>query len=812
MKKIILTFLVFCSSYLLLFHSDARAQTLNFNYQNVNDKGTQGHALGDMDGDGDMDIILAEGEFAENEIFAWLAYPDWSIHAIDNSFIPILDYVPELQVNDLDADGDMDVIVPNSDNSGPKTLTWFENLGAGQSFTKRQIWSQNDEHMKDLAISDLDRDGKLDIAIRYEAKMRIFFQVSKTSWTVYTQAIGEHEGMDLGDLDGDTYPDMVLNGYWLKNPRNRTGSWARSDIDARWFNEGAGWPNSSARVEVADINGDGRLDPIFSDSEQTNAIIWYQATNASATTWQSHIIVSSFDRAHSLQAADFDRDGDLDILAAGLPGNNKIIIYLNSNSGNLWSAYTLANNSSYIAKVGDIDKNGSPDVLGSRSFDSGPIEVWFNQIAPTTLPLNRWTYSAIDNNSTKGQAFGLTFADLNRDGFMDVLTGNVYYKNPGGNMQGSWSRSAVAEGTDFKLTLDVDADQFPDVIGNGSDNFVRWYEADSAGQLVKRKDAATMAPSQHSSGQGYTAADIIAGGKSEFALNGGPISGNGDQHSIFYFTIPPDPLNTSWTKTLVAVNATGDGLAAADFDKDGDIDLLSALGTDGKTIAWWENASWTQRTVGTLNSAWADVTAAADFDKDSDQDIVVAKEGDPGEVYYFRNNGGGSWTRSIIFTGSNTASLDIGDLDRDGDVDIVVGEHKGEKRVVILANNGNGGGWTQTVVGSAPNGGDNHLGTRLSDLDRDGDLDIVSIGYDYPLYVHLWRNDAIAVNQPTPSITPTPKPGDANGDGKVDVADYTIWLVHFGQNTNNGYRDGDFNGSGKVDGIDYVIWLNNYGK
>ena len=219
MKKIILTFLVFCSSYLLLFHSDARAQTLNFNYQNVNDKGTQGHALGDMDGDGDMDIILAEGEFAENEIFAWLAYPDWSIHAIDNSFIPILDYVPELQVNDLDADGDMDVIVPNSDNSGPKTLTWFENLGAGQSFTKRQIWSQNDEHMKDLAISDLDRDGKLDIAIRYEAKMRIFFQVSKTSWTVYTQAIGEHEGMDLGDLDGDTYPDMVLNGLVEKSPQ-----------------------------------------------------------------------------------------------------------------------------------------------------------------------------------------------------------------------------------------------------------------------------------------------------------------------------------------------------------------------------------------------------------------------------------------------------------------------------------------------------------------------------------------------------------------------------------------------------------------
>src|SRR3989344_2342341 len=165
----------------LLFPLSAHAQTLNFNYQSVIAKGTQGHALGDMDGDSDLDIILAEGEFAENEIFAWLAYPDWSIHAIDNSFISTLDYVPELQVADMDGDGDTDVIVPNSDNNGPKTLTWFENSGTGQSFTRRQIWSQNDEHMKDMAISDLDRDGKLDIAIRYEAKMRIFFQVSKTS-------------------------------------------------------------------------------------------------------------------------------------------------------------------------------------------------------------------------------------------------------------------------------------------------------------------------------------------------------------------------------------------------------------------------------------------------------------------------------------------------------------------------------------------------------------------------------------------------------------------------------------------------------
>jgi hypothetical protein len=56
------------------------------------------------------------------------------------------------------------------------------------------------------------------------------------------------------------------------------------------------------------------------------------------------------------------------------------------------------------------------------------------------------------------------------------------------------------------------------------------------------------------------------------------------------------------------------------------------------------------------------------------------------------------------------------------------------------------------------------------------------------------------------------KPGDANGDGKVDGLDYVIWLNNYGTTTTGGASKGDFNGDTKVDGLDYVIWLNNYGS
>jgi hypothetical protein len=55
-------------------------------------------------------------------------------------------------------------------------------------------------------------------------------------------------------------------------------------------------------------------------------------------------------------------------------------------------------------------------------------------------------------------------------------------------------------------------------------------------------------------------------------------------------------------------------------------------------------------------------------------------------------------------------------------------------------------------------------------------------------------------------------PGDANADGAVDGADYTIWADSFGMQNPQGAVDGDFNGDGEVDGADYTIWADNFGK
>ena len=94
-------------------------------------------------------------------------------------------------------------------------------------------------------------------------------------------------------------------------------------------------------------------------------------------------------------------------------------------------------------------------------------------------------------------------------------------------------------------------------------------------------------------------------------------------------------------------------------------------------------------------------------------------------------------------------SLDVADMDNDGDLDVVVGEHNltnpSTAKFYIYENaDGHGLRWKEHVVYT---GDEHHDGAQVVDIDGDGDLDILSIGWSHN-QVLLYENKAVQRTRP----------------------------------------------------------------
>jgi hypothetical protein len=373
------------------------------------------------------------------------------------------------------------------------------------------------------------------------------------------------------------------------------------------------------------------------------------------------------------------------------------------------------------------------------------------------LPVNKWHYIQADSTRLKWgdwdepdwlKYFGLDIADINKDGYKDIISGRYFYMNPGGGMEGPWYRADLGMNVDGYLFTDVDGDDYADVIAEALPD-VYWFESDnSMGSSWTCRKIGEIPATDHVNGQGGLHIQLIGGSKEEIIL----AAGNG----IWAAEIPGIPVDqANWKFNLIIPTGSSEGIGAGDIDGDGDIDLAAGDMFEqdkdiSRQIFWHENpgslkTEWKKHHIGASINA-ADRIKISDFNGDGKPDIAVSEEMWPGleplaNLLIFYNPGTDKkWGRDILFTGYSLNNLDAGDIDNDGDTDLVTAEHKGtEFRLLLFQNDGKG----KFAMQLADEGHESHLGTRLSDLDSDGDKDLVSIAWDNHKYLHIWRNDAV---------------------------------------------------------------------
>lgn len=388
--------------------TEAAAEAVPFDHAAIHPGAIGIRALGDVDGDWLVDVVARNNDPGGGlPSLVWYRYPDWRRSVIRP---PENSRTDELALADVDGDGDLDLVmaldepgrvhwVANPRPDGDPAAPWPAAVQVGLTDDGEGGLS----YVKDVEVADLTGDGRMDIAARTNREVFVFGQVgggggpsSTSGWHLATRIdIPDHEGMASGDLDLDGDADLVVNGQWIETPGGASppgAAWAVHEIDRRWFTQaGGGWQDNNAKVAVADIDGDGRPDVLTCHSEHEGyPVLWYEAADPRAGPWIAREIVGRFDYCHTLQAADFDGDGELDVLVAQMPKSadpDEIVLMRNDGGGLGWTRQLVGTTGMYSGLAGDLGADGDVDIVGCRSWDEAPIEWWENRTRdPTSRP------------------------------------------------------------------------------------------------------------------------------------------------------------------------------------------------------------------------------------------------------------------------------------------------------------------------------------------------------------------------------------------------------------------------------------------
>ncbi len=745
-------------------------------------------AAGDIDGDGLPDAVIGGALDAFQEGLFWYRYPTWDKFTI----VPpgVAGFTTDMQLRDVDGDGDIDVLVPHGNFNG-ETVHWHENPGPlGDPAVDPWI----DHHIgnaraHDINAGDLDGDGDLDVQVRAQAEgqVTLFFQEPAGAWTKYQITGRDGEGSALGDIDGDGDLDVAINGHWLENPLPlgdpKVDPWPEYEIDLNW--------PLLLRVNVADVNMDGSLDILHAPSETgAGRLSWYEAVDPKLGPWTEHIIDPDVEFVHGIEPADINLDGFLDIATGEMEQSNdpdEISVYYGDGTGLNWNQQVVATTGTHNLKLADFGSDGDIDLLGVNWEGNQPFNLWQNELNPPIafVPFKR---HVLDSAKPEQSQFVIN-ADLNGDGFDDVISGAWWYRNPiaPGN---AWTRHEIPSPlNNVALAHDFDGDGDVDLFGtegigtNPNANFV-WAQNNGAGVFTIFSN---IQPGVGDLLSGAAIGSLATSGGTGIAL-----SWRDSTAGIQLLTVGNDPAIDTWTWQSIKPTGTGGEVTAGDIDRDGNVDLM--LGSE-----WLRNDSgtWTAFTTGAVPLVGGpDRNRLVDLNNDGRLDAVVgaSSAGVAGELVWYEQPvvATDPWIRhdiSALVVGGGM-NLDIADMDLDGDTDVILSEHSLDPldeptlRTLIFENlDGSGGLWQQHIAAI----GDEQLaGARAVDIDGDGDTDLISKGathnrvlllenkgINFPLSLDSWDRLTVDPNKPWRAIFIDD--ADIDGDGLPDIVTGGWW-------------------------------------
>lgn len=541
-------------------------------------------------------------------------------------------------------------------------------------------------------------------------------------------------------------------------------------------------------VRAADFDGDGDQDIIAHGS----GLNWYENVDGLGSFGQKKTIETNFTGGvgGTLETADFDNDGDIDLLVSA---GNKLNVYRNTNGNGsfaLLQPFTLGTSSfSPISALPvDMNNDGLLDILAYYNNGGGQFNGWISWFENTGS--GAFGPQQILNNNAVDLIYGtmLYADDLDNDDDLDIILGYgnsnkiAWFENTGNNILAPpVTISTTASSISSITTADFDQDGDKDIITTlRNQNQVVWFEnLDGSGTFSDKVVITTDATDTYTT----LVTDINNDATLDIVYTANNVIGwlgNSDGSGT----------NFSSAQIITSKAYNVRSVISADIDGDGKKDLISASYDDDK-VAWYKNIDNTgtfgrqvviARAIESPNYVYT-----GDFDGDGDLDLLANSQHDAKLTWLENVNGIGFFGKEHIITesvtvGNITPYAYPADLDGDGDLDIA---SRQGTNLFWWENDGLGNFEVQHLIHNA----NSATIIRTADLDGDGDMDIMTGQYNNDKLV--WYRNLGGGNFGTEQIIFNPggnngsltslQIADMDGDGDMDfiVSSYNSYTNYY---------------------------------
>ncbi|MDB4965768.1 MAG: repeat protein [Myxococcales bacterium] len=612
--------------------------------------GTQAVALGDFNHDGKLDVVASGFGGPTNLVSVLLNKGDGTLDAAvdyaigDNGANPYA-----LVTGDLDGNGSVDIAVANQSagnlgillNKGDGTFGTATNVAAGAS-------------PSDIAAGDVDGDGNIDLAVANDGDgtVSVFLNSGGGSFAPavnYAAAAGP-SGVALADVDGDGALDLVTANdsgsvSVLHNQGNGTFAAAATQMV----------PGGHTALAVGNVVGDARPDvvavgPGGAAVLERGAMAFGVALEAAGAS------------PRSVALADLDGDGKLDAAVANYDSSD-VSVFLSDGLrlvGAAQESWTIpAGGAPFGVALLDVDGDGYLD-LAAPDEGNGAVLVMHNK--------GDGTFDTPQSFAVGSAPISITAGDVTGDGKPDLIVGSdaavrAYVLVNDGH--GGFTAATAYRGEACAIRIDdLNGDKLNDfVVADCHTGGVSVYLSLGGGAFQPERYYSTA-----SSPQTMALGDVDGDGKPDvvvatYELLGGPSqvavlhnNGDGTFGAPTAYATGKDPV------AIVVVDLDGDGwrdIATVDLVNGYDDSLSLVMNKGDGTFA---------APVSISGLASPKALAAADFVGDGRIDLAATRSGG---IDILLNAGKGAFAPAVSYSAGKSNAIAIGDVDGDHLADLV---------------------------------------------------------------------------------------------------------------------------------------------